>query len=92
MSSAGCEKACQVATSSYRGRALLMASKGEPSCEAQNSFIQVNEIRSATDEDFDYFIRLVEENDGWIKKLDKGITVWQKETSKVSPIRMAKVK
>lgn len=71
-----------------------MASK-ETSPEANNGnpshFIQPNEIRSATDSDFEYFIQLAEREDGWIKKLDKNnITIWQKETG-VSSIRMAKV-
>ena len=56
------------------------------------SFFQPNEIRSATDADFDYFIGLAEdEGEGWIKKLDKnGIIIWQKETG-VSSIKIAKV-
>lgn len=56
-------------------------------------FFQPNEIRSATDADFEYFIRLAEvhEGDGWIKKLDKNnLTIYQKETG-VSSIKMAKV-
>jgi len=56
---------------------------------------EVNEIRSATEEDFQHFIRLVEEykveGSGWTKKLDKNnITIWQKETG-VSSIKMALV-
>ena len=56
---------------------------------------KVNEIRSATDEDFQHFIRLVEEHkvegSGWTKKLDKNnIVIWQKETG-ASPIKMALV-
>lgn len=65
------------------------------SCDttAPPSFFQPYEIRSATDSDFDYFIRLADDDgDGWIKKLEKnGITIWQKETG-VSSIKMAKVK
>lgn len=75
-----------------------MASKGTSPVSDNGSippnthFLQVNEIRSATDSDFEYFMRLAEEEDGWLKKLDKnGITIWQKETGE-SPIKMAKVR
>lgn len=55
-------------------------------------FFQLNEIRSATDSDFDYFIQLADEQgDGWVKRLDKNnLTIWQKETG-VSSVKMAKV-
>ena len=79
-----------------------MASKETSSsngCEIPPSghFFQLNEIRSATDSDFEYFIRLAEEEEGWIKKLEpkkldkNSITIWQKETG-VSSIKMAKVR
>ena len=76
-----------------------MASKGTSPVSDNGStppsthFFQVNEIRSATDSDFEYFVQLAEEEeDGWVKKLDKnGITIWQKETGE-SPIKMAKVR
>ena len=56
-----------------------------------NGFIELGEIRAATDADFDYFVRLAECHESWIKKLDKnGLTVWQKETGH-STIKMAKV-
>lgn len=54
-------------------------------------FLQIDEIRSAEDADFEYFIHLAEDHeDGWIKKLDKEVTIWQKETG-TSTIKMAKV-
>lgn len=57
-----------------------------------SGFFQVNEIRRATDADFDYFIYLAEEHgDGWVQKLNKDdIKIWQKDTG-VSSIKMAKV-
>ena len=56
-----------------------------------NDFFHLGEIRVATDSDFDYFIRLAEHHEEWIKKLDKnGLTVWQKEVGH-STIKMAKV-
>lgn len=56
-----------------------------------NNFFQLGEIRVATDSDFDYFIRLAEHHEDWVKKLDKnGLTVWQKEVGH-STIKMAKV-
>lgn len=60
---------------------------------AAPSFFQPNEIRSATDSDFLYFVQLADDQgDGWVKKLDKNnITIWQKETG-VSSIKMAKVR
>lgn len=76
-----------------------MASAGESPATDKSSpippdsrFFQPNEIRSATDADFDYFIQLADQDgDGWIKKLDKnGLVIWQKETG-VSSIKMAKV-
>ena len=58
---------------------------------AEPFFFQLGELREATDKDFDYFRRLAEFHDNWIKKLDKnGLTVWQKETGH-STIKMAKV-
>lgn len=71
-----------------------MASE-DPPTPARNgdtsSFFQPYEIRSATDADFEHFVRLADEQgDGWVKKLDKNnITIWQKEAG-VSPIKMAK--
>lgn len=55
-------------------------------------FFQPNEIRSATDADFEYFIHLADQHgDGWVKKLDRNnMTIWQKETG-ISSIKMAKV-
>ena len=54
-------------------------------------FLQLGELRVATDADFDYFISLAEYHEDWTKKLDKnGLTVWQKETGH-STIKMAKV-
>ena len=58
---------------------------------AEDSFLQLGEIRAATDDDFDYFVHLAERHENWIKKLDKnGLVVWQKETGH-STIKMAKV-
>ena len=55
-------------------------------------FLQLGEIRAATDNDFDYFMRLAEYHEDWVKKLDKnGVLVWQKETDH-STIKMAKVR
>ena len=51
---------------------------------------ELGEIRSATDNDFDRFIHLLEDSDGWVKKLDKVVTVWQKETGH-STIKLVKV-
>lgn len=55
-------------------------------------FFEPNEIRSATDSDFEYFVQLADDRgDTWIKKLDKnGLVIWQKDTG-VSSIKMAKV-
>lgn len=60
---------------------------------APPSFFQPNEIRSATDSDFQYFVQLADDRgDEWVKKLDKkNLTIWQKETG-VSSIKMAKVR
>ena len=56
-----------------------------------NVFFHLGEIRPATDSDFDYFTRLAEHHEDWVKKLDKnGLVVWQKETGH-STIKMAKV-
>ena len=67
------------------------ANEGSP-IPSDSRFFQPNEIRSATDSDFDYFIQLADQDgDGWIKKLDKnGLVIWQKESG-VSSIKMAKV-
>ena len=55
-------------------------------------FLQLGEIRAATDSDFDYFVRLAEHHEDWVKKLDKnGLIVWQKETEH-STIKVAKVR
>lgn len=55
---------------------------------------KVNEIRSATEEDFQHFVRLADEyKEGtrWTRKLEKnGIAIWQKDTG-ASPIKMALV-
>ena len=69
-----------------------VASNGSTVLPPSEHFFQLNEIRSATDTDFKYFIQLADENgDGWVKKLDKNnMTIWQKETG-VSSIKMAKV-
>jgi hypothetical protein len=69
-----------------------MAAPPANGCTAPPSFFQLNEIRSATDSDFEYFIQLADHHgDGWIKKLEKnGLTIWQKETG-ASTIKMVKV-
>lgn len=73
-------------------KSSAVASNGSSTIPPSEHFFQLNEIRRATDKDFEYFIKLAEENgDGWVKKLDKNkITIWQKETG-ASPIKMAKV-
>lgn len=71
--------------SSTASREALQLGTAEP------VFFQIGEVREATDTDFDYFKRLAEYHENWIKKLDKnGLTVWQKETGH-STIKMAKV-
>lgn len=56
-----------------------------------NTIFELGEIRPATDTDFEHFIHLVEDDDGWIKKLNKVVTVWQKETGH-STIKLVKVR
>ncbi len=69
-----------------------VASNGSTIIPPGEHFIQLNEIRSATDADYQYFIQLAEDHgDGWVKRLEKNdLTIWQKETG-VSSIKMAKV-
>jgi hypothetical protein len=73
-----------------------MAAGTHQSIESQQDtlgshFFDLGEIRVATDSDFDYFIRLAERHEDWVKMLDKkGLTVWQKEMGH-STIKMAKV-
>lgn len=67
----------------------------DPEVNGSCTGFKVNEIRSATDDDFQHFISLVEEYErdgtGWTKKLERrDITIWQKETGQ-SPIKMALV-
>ena len=58
-----------------------------PAC----GFFDLGEVRAATDKHFDYFLNLLDNNDGWIKKLEKNeLTIWQKECEN-STIKMAKV-
>lgn len=73
----------------------MASSETPPLAPASNdsaSFFQPNEIRSATDADFEYFVQLADDRgDSWIKKLDKnGLIIWQKESG-VSSIKMARV-
>ena len=71
--------------SSTASSEVLQQGAGEP------VFFQLGEVREAKDTDFDYFRRLAEYHDNWIKRLDNnGLTVWQKETGH-STIKMAKV-
>ena len=76
------------------GSAVNMAEEcdgGSAKVAKLNGFLELGEIRVATDADFDYFMRLAECTDNWNKKLDKnGLTVWQKETGH-STIKLAKV-
>ncbi len=72
-----------------------MAALLERESNGSGAGFKVNEIRSATDDDFQHFMRLVEEykteGSGWTKKLERrDITIWQKETGQ-SSIKMALV-
>ena len=64
------------------------------SSEGSYQFFQLNEIRRATDVDFEYFIHLANEygeDTDWVKKHDKSaIKIWQKETG-ASSVKMALV-
>ena len=56
-----------------------------------HSFFKLGEVRVATDKDFEYFMRIADNHDGWVKKMEKnGLRIWQKETES-SLIKMAKV-
>lgn len=56
------------------------------------TFFELGEIRIARESDFQYFRRLVEGHEGWLKKLDKnGLTVWNRDTGKTS-VKMFKVR
>ena len=69
----------------------VVNSKAQQQEMTEGDFLQLGEIRAATDADFEYFVRLAENHENWIKKLDKnGLIVWQKETGH-STIKMAKV-
>ena len=69
----------------------VVNSKAQQQEMTEGDFLQLGEIRTATDADFEYFVRLAENHENWIKKLDKnGLIVWQKETGH-STIKMAKV-
>lgn len=76
-----------------------MAKKDSPSStkscgQGSNQFFELDEIRSARDADFEYFIHLANgysEDTDWVKKHDKNaIKIWQKETG-VSSVKMALV-
>ena len=61
------------------------------SANPASGFFGLGEVRAATDRDFDYFLNLLDNNDGWIKKLEKNeLTIFQKECEN-STIKMAKV-
>ena len=54
-------------------------------------FFRVGEIRLPTDEDFQYFVTLSDDHDGWIQKFDKdGTIVWMKEVPG-NTVKMLKV-
>ncbi len=55
------------------------------------SFFNLGEIRVARESDFQCFLHLAENHEGWVKKLDKnGLIVWNRDTGKTS-IKMFKV-
>ena len=66
-------------------------SNGMKTKGTEHSFFKLGEIRVATDKDFEHFMRIADNHDGWIKKVEKnGLRIWQKETD-ASAIKMAKV-
>ena len=84
---------CSDMAENSRNSAIANLIEGEALKQAstEGCFLQLGEIRVATDADFDYFVHLAECHDNWTKKLDKnGLIVWQKETGH-STIKMAKV-
>ena len=54
-------------------------------------FLKLGEIRVASDSDFQYFIELAENHEGWVQKLDRdGLIVWNRDMGK-TPLKMFKV-
>ena len=55
-------------------------------------FFKIGEIRRPTDKDFQHFMSLNDENDGWILKCDKNeVKVWMKDIPGVT-VKMLKVR
>ena len=64
---------------------------GDTPRETEEQFFKIGEIRPPKQEDFDYFLRLADNHEGWTEKHNKNnVKVWMKDTPG-SNVKMLKV-
>lgn len=64
---------------------------GDIPSETKEQFFKIGEIRPPKQEDFDYFLQLADNHEGWTEKHNKNnVKVWMKDTPG-SNVKMLKV-
>ena len=68
-----------------------MAAKDDGGATAPQPFFNVGEIRSSKESDFDYFLHLCDNDEGWELKQGGPISIWNRDMGKTG-VKMLKVK
>lgn len=81
---------CPHSTSPLMATSTIFANGDIPSV-TEEQFFKIGEIRPPQQEDFDYFLQLADNHEGWTEKHNKNnVKVWMKDTPG-SNVKMLKV-